>query len=133
NAEIECRSPNVCTYSYTAPDVCSYSSEGTYHPKVIVESGGTTTGSAGQTCSDGTPYGQCSANKPKYCENGNLVNRCSVCGCPPDYTCQESGKCKPNTCITTQELLTYVVKYIIGSVDFSELRNVLKTWLECFT
>jgi len=33
-------------------------------------------------CSDSTPYGQCSTNQPKYCDNGNLTNKASVCGCP---------------------------------------------------
>jgi len=38
-----------------------------------------------QKCTDGTPYGQCSVNKPKYCENGNLVDKSSLCGCPAGY------------------------------------------------
>jgi len=46
-----------------------------------------------QTCSDGTPYGECSTTKPKYCDNGNLVDRCDICGCPSGYSCQENGKC----------------------------------------
>ena len=39
-----------------------------------------------QKCIDGTLYGRCSANKPKYCDNGNLVDKASLCGCPSDYT-----------------------------------------------
>jgi len=35
-----------------------------------------------QKCADGTPYGQCSTNKPKYCDNGTLVDKASLCGCP---------------------------------------------------
>ena len=46
-----------------------------------------------QTCSDGTLYGQCSLEKPKYCDNGKLVNKCNVCGCPSGYSCQEDGSC----------------------------------------
>jgi len=38
-----------------------------------------------QKCTDGTPYGQCSTNKPKYCDNGNLVDNASLCGCPIGY------------------------------------------------
>ena len=45
------------------------------------------------TCSDGTAYSQCSATKPKYCDNGNLVDKCSVCGCPSGYNCQSDGEC----------------------------------------
>ena len=47
-----------------------------------------------QECSDGTIYGECSSNKPKYCDNGNLIDRCSVCGCPSDYECQSDGTCE---------------------------------------
>ena len=46
-----------------------------------------------QTCSDGTPYGQCSQTKPKYCDNGRLIDKCSICGCPPSYVCQKDGNC----------------------------------------
>jgi hypothetical protein len=35
-------------------------------------------------CSDGTLLGQCSSTKPKYCTpEGQLVNKCQTCGCPP--------------------------------------------------
>lgn len=33
-------------------------------------------------CADGTEYGGCSLTKPKYCEEGTLVNKASMCGCP---------------------------------------------------
>jgi len=42
-----------------------------------------------QKCTDGTPYGQCSTDKPKYCENGSLINKCSICGCPANTVCQD--------------------------------------------
>jgi len=38
-----------------------------------------------QKCTDGTSYGKCSTDKPKYCENGNLVDKVSFCGCPSGY------------------------------------------------
>ena len=38
-----------------------------------------------QKCTDGTLYGQCSATKPKYCDNGNLVEKASLCGCSSNY------------------------------------------------
>ena len=47
-----------------------------------------------QKCADGTLYGQCSTNKPKYCENGNLIDKCSICGCSSGYFCNvASGQC----------------------------------------
>lgn len=52
-------------------------------------------GSGGaSTCSDGTPYGACSVNKPKYCDNGILIDDCVRCGCPEGQTCDGiSGSC----------------------------------------
>jgi parallel beta-helix repeat protein len=48
----------------------------------------------GEACSDGTPCGDCSANKPKYCDNGVLVDNCLSCGCPEGQTCDvASGSC----------------------------------------
>jgi len=45
-------------------------------------------------CSDKTSYGQCSLNKPFYCENGNLTSKCSICGCPLNQYCnRSSGLC----------------------------------------
>lgn len=46
-----------------------------------------------QKCADGTLYGQCSTNKPKYCDNGNLVNKCSICGCSSGLKCQIDESC----------------------------------------
>ncbi len=48
-------------------------------------------GGAVQKCSDGTSYGSCNTtNKPKYCSNGNLVNKCTVCGCPSNQSCNST-------------------------------------------
>ena len=49
--------------------------------------------SATGSCSDGTLYGECSSTKPKYCENGTLINKAGTCGCP-------SGKVRDgNNCV----------------------------------
>ena len=64
------------------------------HPKIpesSVVSPATTTVS--ETCADGTDFGQCSLVKPKFCENGDLINMCSQCGCPDVLICQADGKC----------------------------------------
>jgi len=48
----------------------------------------------GEACSDGTVHGQCSATKPLYCDDGNLINRCWKCGCSEGERCEEkSGIC----------------------------------------
>jgi len=62
-------------------------------------SSGLTITAAPQTCSDGTLYGQCSVTKPKYCDNGNLVDRCGApnnCGCPGGQSCNATN----NSCYT---------------------------------
>ena len=46
------------------------------------------------TCTDQTPFGECSTAKPKYCYAGSLLNRCTYCGCPDGSSCQ-AGKCIP--------------------------------------
>lgn len=45
-------------------------------------------------CPDKTSDGGCSTIKPGYCEKGTLVDKCSLCGCPPDRECQPDGSCK---------------------------------------
>jgi len=44
-------------------------------------------------CSDGTLYSECSPTKPKYCDYGNLVDNCDVCGCNEGYICYSDGIC----------------------------------------
>ena len=44
-------------------------------------------------CSDGTHHGECSINKPKYCDNDSLIDNCQVCGCPLGQECQGNGSC----------------------------------------
>ena len=49
-------------------------------------------------CSDGTAFGKCSGAKPLYCDNGDLVNKCNLCGCPTGLTCQVDGTCQEPKC-----------------------------------
>jgi len=45
-------------------------------------------------CSDGTPINTCSTPKPLYCNSdANLVDKCSVCGCPEGYECGVDESC----------------------------------------
>ena len=65
-------------------------------------------------CSDGTLLGQCSSTKPLYCDTGQLVDRCSSCGCPSPGapyscccddtsrgTCTNRYSCDGTSCTTT--------------------------------
>ena len=51
-------------------------------------------------CSDGTPYGACSPEQPLFCQNGFLINNCTLCGCEEGYECSWFGTCTliPNNC-----------------------------------
>ena len=53
--------------------------------------------SSKKVCEDGTYFGQCS-NDFKYCDNGKLINDCSLCGCPLNNECSLSGICLEKTC-----------------------------------
>ena len=46
------------------------------------------------TCRDGTPFGECADEKPKYCYLGNLVDRCSICGCDNESCDIVGGECQ---------------------------------------
>lgn len=47
-----------------------------------------------QKCVDGTPYNQCSIKtQAKYCQNGILINKCSICGCPAGMICRNNDIC----------------------------------------
>lgn len=46
------------------------------------------------TCFDSTYYNSCSTTKPLFCQNGQLINRCTICGCRPLYQCNAlTDKC----------------------------------------
>jgi hypothetical protein len=48
------------------------------------------------TCADGTASGECSTQKPLFCNAGVLVNNCAVCGCMPSAPqCHMNGTCLP--------------------------------------
>jgi len=45
------------------------------------------------TCGDGTFYNTCSLDKPYYCENGILIEKASLCGCPQFLSKKEANLC----------------------------------------
>jgi len=78
-----------------------------------------------QKCTDGTFYGQCSIDKPKYCENGNLVNKCSICNCPLNYICDKSS----NLCRNVEKLdmLIFVSPQYAGD---SQIKQAINEYIE---
>ncbi|MEK6940470.1 MAG: MopE-related protein, partial [Nanoarchaeota archaeon] len=45
-------------------------------------------------CSDGTLNNECSTIKPKYCDGGSLILKCSSCDCPTGEVCSALGNCE---------------------------------------
>ncbi|MBU1198097.1 hypothetical protein KJ765_06345 [Candidatus Micrarchaeota archaeon] len=46
------------------------------------------------TCNDGTPYGECSQDRPWFCQDGTLIEDCGACGCPQGLNCDDgTGQC----------------------------------------
>lgn len=53
-----------------------------------------------RSCADGTPGGQCSAQKPQECVLGQLVNNAGRCGCPTGMRAEANGKtCEQVYCL----------------------------------
>ena len=44
-----------------------------------------------EECADGSSFGQCSLEKPKYCQDGALIDNCEMCGCNAGEICSESA------------------------------------------
>lgn len=48
-----------------------------------------------EQCSDGTAYYHCSSSRPKYCnDDGDLVQRCDLCGCSAGRVCTGTTTCQ---------------------------------------
>ncbi|MFH1409363.1 MAG: S8 family serine peptidase [Nanoarchaeota archaeon] len=41
-------------------------------------------------------HGSCSGNKPDFCLDGEYIQDCEVCGCPPFSMCMPDGSCMEN-------------------------------------
>ncbi len=54
--------------------------------------------SSRENCSDGTPLNDCSITRPMYCMNGELVERASLCGCPDNYSVDQTHCVKVERC-----------------------------------
>lgn len=69
-------------------------------------------------CDDNTIYNRCSEDKPKYCENGKLIDRCSLCGC------SEGKECKEERCVEKekeQEIIVEIEEVVEEEEEVSEI------------
>jgi len=76
-------------------------------------------------CGDKTPYGNCSSNKPYFCEEGLLVKKASVCGCP-EILEQKEDICFSEYRVGEKEV---ILKYAGGEINLSVYEGV-KNYLE---
>lgn len=80
------------------------------------------------SCGDSTPYGLCSLNKPYYCEEGVLVERAEICGCP-NILYQNESLCVSRYKQNSKEInLNYFLgenKDSINLLVYSDLMNYL--------
>ncbi|KYK25975.1 hypothetical protein AYK26_01705 [Euryarchaeota archaeon SM23-78] len=74
-------------------------------------------------CSDWTIYGQCSFTKPKYCDNGNLVDDCNTCGCPYGHDCQANGSCQLSSNFSSEMIALYHFNEGSGTIAFDSSVN----------
>ncbi|MBU2099661.1 hypothetical protein KKG83_05510 [Candidatus Micrarchaeota archaeon] len=69
-------------------------------------------------CSDGTVFGYCSKEKPKYCNNGKLEENCIKCGC-------EQGTCIENKCLAEEALEIKEVYFAKKFVEPNEKTEII--------
>ncbi len=75
-------------------------------------------------CNDGTDFGKCSSTKPYYCDNGNLLENPTQCGCPNTFNLT-NGKCASIYQKGAKNiLLKYVVDGTEGSIDFAAYKSL---------
>ncbi len=79
-----------------------------------------------QKCTDGTLYSKCSTNKPKYCDNGNLIDKCSLCSCPSGTVCEN------NKCVKTIETPGWKTHRTISSGYYGFEIKYPEKWLQDF-
>lgn len=81
-----------------------------------------------EKCDDGTPYGSCSATKPLFCENGSLIEKASLCGCPEKYIPNGDECVYQLTLVPESRSLSYCNNGLKTSIPFTVYRG-LKEYL----
>ena len=85
-------------------------------------------------CADGTNYSQCSTTRPKFCNTGTLINKCSDCGCPNNGQCQPDGSCisspprlqSTNLSLINEPPIFYFLPELIISKSQKNLNNLIE-------
>jgi len=75
-------------------------------------------------CGDDTDYDACSVNQPYFCEEGFLIERASVCGCPENLTL-EGESCVSGYQTEPKEIsLEYILRGETGEINFTVYEGV---------
>jgi hypothetical protein len=76
-------------------------------------------------CGDGTFYGNCSEDKPFYCDNGNLIEEANICGCP-DFLSMNGHSCSSDLETGKKEIeLKYFLKDQEEKINLSVYSGVV--------
>ena len=84
-------------------------------------------------CADGTEFGKCSKGKPTFCDNGNLITKASVCGCPDgaEILGENCVGIKSFTCTVDLDCELPIVETSIGYVKLYDTRDRLIARYPC--
>ncbi|MFH1503214.1 MAG: hypothetical protein ABIE36_00980, partial [Candidatus Diapherotrites archaeon] len=77
-----------------------------------------------KTCGDETGNNSCSDNKPYFCEEGILIEKASVCGCP-EILKKEGDSCISEYQTNSKNIsLIYLLDDKIGNIEFTVYRGI---------
>jgi len=61
-------------------------------------------------CNDGTIYSECSAQKPYYCAEGNIIKKATKCGCPKNYIAENENCINSLEITPEQKTYNYILR-----------------------
>ena len=75
-------------------------------------------------CGDGTDYNECSERQPYFCEQGILVEKTSLCGCPENLTVEEDSCVSEYQTGVKNIFLDYILRGENEKIDFVVYRGL---------
>jgi hypothetical protein len=75
-------------------------------------------------CGDKTPSGNCSKNKPYYCEKGVLIENSISCGCPENFSINGKFCTSPYELSSREIFFDYVLRGEKKTISFTAYREV---------
>jgi len=75
-------------------------------------------------CNDGTLYGECSYQKPYYCQDGSIIKKASICSCPENYMQQGENCILEFETGLEQKNLEYTLRGKIDSIQINSYKGL---------